>query len=42
MIYGLRKTEILKLNRSQINLSTNAVIPMHFTGKKRSGITFYN
>lgn len=39
---GLRKTEILRLLKSQVNLETHAVIPMHFTRKKRSGIAFYN
>jgi len=39
---GLRKTEILTLKRSQVNTQTHAVIPQHFTRKKRSGITFYN
>ena len=39
---GLRKSEILKLKKSQVNFETHAVIPMHYTRKKRSGITFYN
>ena len=36
---GLRKTEILRLRKSMVNLETRTVIPMHFTRKKRSGIT---
>jgi len=39
---GLRKGEIFGLLKSQIDLETHAVIPKHFTRKKRSGITFYN
>jgi integrase len=39
---GLRKGEILGLTKSQVNHKTHAVIPKHFTRKKRSGITFYN
>jgi integrase len=39
---GLRKSEILKLSKQQTNPETRTVIPMHFTRKKRSGITFYN
>jgi integrase len=39
---GLRKGEILNLSKSQVNLKNHLVIPMHFTRKKRNGITFYN
>jgi integrase len=39
---GLRKGEILKVLKSQIDMKTHSVIPKHFTRKKRSGITFYN
>jgi len=39
---GLRKGEILNLLKSQVDFRLRAVIPMHFTRKKRSGITFYN
>jgi integrase len=39
---GLRKGEILGLLKSQVDTATRAVIPRHFTRKKRSGITFYN
>ncbi len=39
---GLRKTEILNVLKCQTDLETHAVIPKHFTRKKRSGITFYN
>jgi integrase len=39
---GLRKGEILGLLKSQVNSRTLAVIPRHFTRKKRSGVTFYN
>ena len=39
---GLRKGEILNLAKNQVNFDTRTVIPMHFTRKKRSGITFYN
>ncbi len=39
---GLHRIEILRLLKSQVNLETRTVIPMHFTRKKRSGITFYN
>jgi len=38
---GLRKSEILNVLKSQVDLKTRAVIPRHFTRKKRSGITFY-
>ena len=39
---GFRKGEILGLLKNQVNFETRTVIPMHFTRKKRSGITFYN
>ena len=39
---GLRKGEILCLQKNQINRENHAVVPKHFTRKKRSGITFYN
>jgi len=39
---GLRKGEILALQKSQVNFETRSVIPKHFTRKKRSGITFFN
>jgi integrase len=39
---GLRKGEILGLLKSQVDMQTRAVVPRHFTRKKRSGITFYN
>ena len=39
---GLRKGEILGLQKNQVNFETRTVIPMHFTRKKRSGIAFYN
>jgi len=39
---GLRKCEILDLLKSQVNFETRAVVPNHFTRKKRSGIAFYN
>jgi integrase len=39
---GLRKSEILSLTKSQVDFESRAVIPNHFTRKKRSGITFYN
>ena len=39
---GLRKGEILALQKSQVNFETRSVIPNHFTRKKRSGITFFN
>jgi len=39
---GLRKGEILALQKSQVNFETRSVIPKHFTRKKRSGITFLN
>ena len=39
---GLRKTEALGLSKENINFETRAVIPRHYTRKKRSGVTFYN
>jgi integrase len=39
---GLRKGEILALLKNQVNFESRSVIPMHFTRKKRSGITFFN
>jgi integrase len=39
---GLRKGEVLNVLKSQVDMKTRAVIPRHFTRKKRSGITFYN
>jgi hypothetical protein len=39
---GLRKLRISSFLESQVDLKTHAVIPKHFTRKKRSGITFYN
>jgi integrase len=39
---GLRKGEILSLQKNQVDRKTCTVIPKHFTRKKRSGITFYN
>lgn len=39
---GLRKGEILALKKNQVNFELCSVIPMHFTRKKRSGITFFN
>jgi intergrase/recombinase len=39
---GLRKGEILGLTGDKIKPKLRAVIPKHFTRKKRSGITFYN
>lgn len=39
---GLRKCEILAVQRDQVNLKTRLVVPKHFTRKKRSGITFYS
>jgi integrase len=39
---GLRKCEILGTLKEQVDLETRAVIPNHFTRKKRSGITFYS
>lgn len=39
---GLRKCEILALEKQSINFELRLVIPNHFTRKKRSGITFYD
>ena len=39
---GLRKGEIIALKENQVNFDLRSVIPMHYTRKKRSGITFYN
>jgi integrase len=39
---GLRKGEILALQKSQVDFNLRSVIPKHFTRKKRSGITFFN
>ena len=39
---GLRKGEILALSKNQVNFELRSVIPMHYTRKKRSGITFFN
>ena len=39
---GLRKSEILDLAKDKVDTKTRAVIPQHFTRKKRSGVTFYN
>jgi integrase len=39
---GLRKGEILALQKSQVDFALRSVIPMHFTRKKRSGIAFFN
>jgi len=39
---GLRKGEVLKLTKEQINQDTRTVIPNHYTRTKRSGVTFYN
>ena len=39
---GLRKSEILSLLKTDVDLKTRAVRPRHFTRKKRSGITFFN
>ncbi len=39
---GLRKCEILAVQKQHVNLKTKCVIPKHFTRKKRSGITFYS
>jgi integrase len=39
---GLRKGEILALQKSQVDFRLRSVIPKHFTRKKRSGITFFN
>ena len=39
---GLRKKEVLGLSKGNIDFKTRAVIPRHYTRKKRSGVTFYN
>ena len=39
---GLRRGEILSLQKSQVDFDLRSVIPKHFTRKKRSGITFFN
>jgi len=39
---GLRKGEILALQKRQVDFYLCSVVPMHFTRKKRSGITFFN
>ena len=39
---GLRRIEILNLLKDNVDFETRAVIPRHFTRKKRSGVTFYN
>jgi integrase len=39
---GLRKSEVLKLNKDKIDFQTRAVVPMHFNRTKRSGITFFS
>ena len=39
---GLRKGEILSLQRNQDDFMLRSVIPNHFTRKKRSEITFFN
>ena len=39
---GLRKGEIISLQKSQVDFVGHSVIPKHFTRKKRSGITFFN
>ena len=39
---GLRKKEVLGLSKENISFETRAVIPRHYTRKKRSGVTFYN
>jgi len=39
---GLRKCEILALQKQNINTKLRSVIANHYTRKKRSGITFYN
>jgi integrase len=39
---GLRKGEILALQKSHVDFDLHSVIPRHFTRKKRSGITFFN
>jgi integrase len=39
---GLRMGEILSLQKNQVDFVLHSVILKHFTGKKRSGITFFN
>ncbi len=39
---GLRKGEILNLKKDDVHFDMRAVVPNHFTRKKRSGVTFYN
>lgn len=39
---GLRKGEILGLTKDKVDFKLRAVVPQHFTKKKRSGVTFYN
>jgi integrase len=39
---GLRKGEIISLQKSQADFVLHSVILKHFTRKKRSGITFFN
>ena len=39
---GLRKGELLSLQKENINWDTRCVITNHYTRTKRSGITFYN
>ena len=39
---GLRKCEILSVQKDQVNFKNRSVIPNHFTRKKRSGITFFS
>jgi intergrase/recombinase len=39
---GLRKCEILALQKQNLNTKLRSVIANHYTRKKRSGITFYN
>jgi len=39
---GLHKGEILVLKKNQVTFQLRSVIPMHFSRKTRSGITFFN
>ncbi len=39
---GLRRSEIMGLNKDKIDFKIRSVVPLHFTRVKRSGITFYN
>jgi integrase len=39
---GIRKGELFALTKDKVNWNLRAVVPKHFTRKKRSGITFYN